>query len=639
MKLDRVAIKNFRSIQEIEIRFEKPCRVLVGINESGKSNILSALALLGNDCSPIKKDDLREALPDEAPITESLVNFVFKFEKAETDKLRDTISLKILSSAKNPNIFSINGKAINITEFCATHNEGQYEIDILKEDKSFLCLPLSEKYQLLPGWKKPSASCPQEFHVELQGKKNMLTQYKLVRVADLPDIPEGYLEEANIDDLAKIADTAITDITEETLPDTLYWKYDEKNLLPNTVKIAEFAANPDLCVPLKNMFALAGIDDIQSGIETAKKGTQNQFQNYLNRIATQTTNHFREVWGDYKDIEFSLRLNADNIIPGVKETNTHDFARRSDGFKRFVTFLLMISVNVRTDNLNDTLLLIDEPETGLHPTGARYLRDELIRISKTNYVVYSTHSIFMIDSGDLNRHYIVKKKNEVTNVETAESSNIADEEVLYQALGHSVFAILKEKNLIFEGWKDKHLFRVALDGASDKLKGKFREVGVCHARGAGTIKAITPMIELANRKCVIVSDSDKPAREQQKIYKQEKGFGSWKTYQEIDSTIEAITGEDFVKNDFIIKQIKAALSGTSMPSFDEAALPAKKGKLAAIHKWLTDNGMTTDQAKNILTEIKESIFDGLKSQNVDSAEYTKLLQGISLEHKVTGAKN
>ena len=160
---------------------------------------------------------------------------------------------------------------------------------------------------------------------------------------------------------------------------------------------------------------------------------------HLDRIANKTTNHFRKVWREYRNIEFSLRLDADQIIPGIKELNTHDFARRSDGFKRFVTFLLMISVKVKADLLRNTLLLIDEPDTSLHPTGARYLRDELIRISRTNHVVYSTHSIFMIDSGDIGRHLIVKKKGEVTSIESAKESNIAEEEVLYNALGHSVF--------------------------------------------------------------------------------------------------------------------------------------------------------------------------------------------------------
>ena len=127
------------------------------------------------------------------------------------------------------------------------------------------------------------------------------------------------------------------------------WVYDEDSLLPNSIKIAEFCEKPDSYTPLKNMFILAGIDDIKKSIEDARKGTDNQFQNYLNRVAKKTTNHFRNVWKEYRNIEFSLKLNADQIVPGVKEKNTHDFARRSDGFKRFVTFLLLISVNVETD--------------------------------------------------------------------------------------------------------------------------------------------------------------------------------------------------------------------------------------------------------------------------------------------------
>lgn len=399
--------------------------------------------------------------------------------------------------------------------------------------------------------------------------------------------------------------------------------------MPGFVKITEFADNPDTCVPLKNMFTLSGIKDIKGGLEEKSKLSNNQFQNYLKNIAKKTTSHFRSVWKEYKNIEFSLKLDGDKIIPGITEENTYDFARRSDGFKRFTTFLLMISVNVKMDNLRNTLLLVDEADASLHPTGARYLRDELIKISKKNYVVYSTHSIFMIDSGDIGRHYIVKKKDEITNIEQAQTSNIADEEVLYNALGHSVFAILKEKNIIFEGWKDKRLFQIALENASAEIKKKYKDVGMCHARGAKSMKAITPMIELAKRKCLILSDSDSPAKEQKKFYEQEKGFGEWKYYQNIDASIEAITGEDFLKNDFVAKQINITLSGANMPSFNQSSLPDKKWKVAAIKKWLTDNGMTENQMNESIKQIKDTIFENLKHQNIED-DYTKLLKGISL---------
>jgi AAA15 family ATPase/GTPase len=626
MKLDRVVIKNFRSIKDVTIDFDPTCRVLVGINESGKSNILHALAFLSKDYKPTKKADLREALPDEDPIEESYVRFVFKFEKPESDELLAAVSATVLSNARNPDVVSSDGTSQSLKDFCANRNEGIFNIDILAETKAFTHWAV--QYELLGGWKTTTPACPSDFAIEIKGEKHLLSKYKIIRGGDFSDIPPEYLKDAEIADLATSYGEANNAITKAHLPDTLFWEYDEDNLLPSSVRIADFSANPKTCTPLENMFNLAGITEIAKSMAEAKARGNNQFQNYLDGIARKTTLHFRNVWKEYKNIDFSLRLNADQIEPGVKEKNTLDFSKRSDGFKRFVTFLLMISVDVRTDNLTDTLLLIDEPEVSLHPSGARYLRDELIRISKTNYVVYSTHSVFMIDSGDIGRHYIVKKKDEITTIEVARESNIADEEVLYNALGHSVFAVLKEKNIIFEGWNDKHLFTVALQSATTSLKNKYKDYGMCHAKGVGSIKALTPIIQLANRKCLIVSDSDKAAKDQQRAYRSDKGFGEWKTYQDIDASLEEITGEDFVKNDFFTKQIRVAVSSLAMPAFDQSNLPLTN-KLASFSKWLIENGMTSDQARETINHVKALVFENLKPSNIE-ASYNKILEGIAI---------
>jgi predicted ATPase len=627
MKLHRVEIKNFRSIEEETIYFDPQCRVLVGINESGKSNILKALTLLGEDYEPKKKDDLREALPDEDPISTSHVWFVFQLTAEEVDEVFEEAAKRVLSSAGNPEIVSKGKDKLSLKKFCLDRNEGLYCINILKETKSSSYWSLGSAYGLLPGWVKPTKACPADFAVELNGEKFTASKFALLRKADFADLPEAYFENATIEDLSKLVGNEIINVVGDNLPRILFWEYSEDNLLPNSIKIADFSADPKTCVPLKNMFNLAGITDIAAGLEEAREGTDNQFQNYLNRVAQKTTTHFKEVWKEYRDIEFSLKLNADEIIPGIKEKNTHDFARRSDGFKRFVTFLLLISVNVKTKDLTDTLLIIDEPDVSLHPSGARYLRDELIRISKTNFVVYSTHSIFMIDSGEIGRHYIVKKTDEVTTVMQAESSNIADEEVLFNALGHSVFSVIKETNIIFEGWSDKRLFSIALENSNATLKAKFKKVGFCHSKGAKAIKTITPMIELANRACIVISDADAPAKDQQKIYKREKGFGTWNTYQEIDASIEAITAEDFLKNDYIIEQINAALP-VKFGKFSEN-LPKKAGKVAAIQGWLLKSGATGDEAKEIIEDIKNGIFESLKTTHIEK-EYEKVLTGIQI---------
>ena len=117
MKLNRIQIKNFRSIKDVKISFDPPCRVLVGINESGKSNILNALALLSDDYNPVKKDDLREALSREKQIEESEVTFIFKFEKPESDKLVEAVSAKIIAGVKNSDIVLSGKKKFSVKEF------------------------------------------------------------------------------------------------------------------------------------------------------------------------------------------------------------------------------------------------------------------------------------------------------------------------------------------------------------------------------------------------------------------------------------------------------------------------------------------------------------------------------------------
>lgn len=419
----------------------------------------------------------------------------------------------------------------------------------------------------------------------------------------------------------------INKITKSYLIHALFWEYDESNLLPSEISLDIFAAKPGDCIPLRNMFILGGMNKIKVEIDRIKTLSNNQKQNFLNGIASKTTAHFRSVWKEYKNIEFQLRLDGDKIIPAIKEKNSFDLSKRSDGFKRFVTFLLMISVNVKTNNLNNTLLLIDEPDSSLHPSGARYLRDELIRISSKNYVLYSTHSIFMIDAGNIGRHYIVKKAEEITTIEPARDSNLAEEEVIFNALGYSVFETLNERNIIFEGWKDKKLFLTALEHAPAAVRASLKNVGICHAKGAKHIKAITPMIELAKRKCLILSDSDKPAKEQQKQYKQMRGYGDWKTYQDVDASLVALTGEDFVKNVHIVKQVNIAISGFGLPAFANTDLTGDKDKLKMIETWLNMNSLTSEQTKDTIDNVKDLIFDSLTYQDIESC-YEEFMKGV-----------
>jgi len=64
MKLKHIDIDNFRSIKDSSIFFnDYPCRILIGMNETGKTNILKAIRTLDNsyniiDSAPMDKSVL-----------------------------------------------------------------------------------------------------------------------------------------------------------------------------------------------------------------------------------------------------------------------------------------------------------------------------------------------------------------------------------------------------------------------------------------------------------------------------------------------------------------------------------------------------------------------------------------------------
>ena len=342
-------------------------------------------------------------------------------------------------------------------------------------------------------------------------------------------------------------------------------------------------------------------------------------RNLLNRVSDAGTKHVKKVWKECDGIKINLSYNGNVFEANIADThNVYDFSRRSDGFKRFISFLLTVSAEASTDNFADTLYLYDEPDVSLHPSGARYLRDELLKISQKNIVVYSTHSIFMVDLNLISRHLIVKKSNEITSIKEAGESNIVDEEVLYNALGFSIFEHLKPINIIFEGWRDKHLFRVALSGLPTSraiLKSSYSNIGMCHAEGVKDIPVVAAIMELANRCCIIVSDGDKPAIQKQKDY---HGYGIWLRYDEILPEEIAITGEDFIKSECFMPIIKSIQQKhTQLPDMAADDLD-KHPKMASLAAWLGKGQVPTDEVKHLLNDIKRHVFESLKPSQIEN---------------------
>lgn len=626
MRLARAEIRNFRSIKSITINFEPKCRVLVGINESGKTNILRALALLDPSRS-VAAEDVRDFPPQEDFNAEAYVRFVFAFEKDERLAHLEGVIGKVAPRDSSAPVATFAGKDLTLAQFFDTRTEGLYSIDLRKRTRSATYWTLSNKYGDAPGWKKASSACPASQQVTLaDGSQAPLQQFVMVHEGLLGDVPPAYLVDVRATDVNALVGERIVAYVAAHLPPCLYWTYSDSNLLPAQIALDAFASSPATCEPLRQMFALADVDDIGQAITSAKT-RPNGVRNLLNRVADRATEHMKTVWKEYRGITIQLQPNGPNIDASIKdEFNWYDFSRRSDGFKRFIGFLMMVSAKVRTEQLVDILYLQDEPDTGLHPSGARYLRDELIAIAKSNYVVYSTHSIFMVDRELQHRHLIVEKKSEITEVREVNESNIVDEEVIYNALGHSIFESLRKQNIIFEGWRDKRLCHVALKTPPAKhmgLKEAFGELGMCHARGVKDVGRITPILELANRSWVVVSDGDKPAVEQQKQY---DGEGPWFRYDELMPDAGIVTGEDFIKVETLRSHWEAMRSeNPALPEIKADDFVAGEGRLRIIAKLLGAAGITGDQSKAVIESLKERVFSSLKASNIEDRYFDLLV--------------
>jgi len=624
MKLRRAKIVNFRSIKSIEIAFEPSCRVLVGINESGKTNIIRALALL-DPTREVVAEDLRDTPRGEPLGQDAFVRFVFALDANEVAALAESLSSKLLTDKPGMIVCTLDGRQLTLKQLCMQRNEVLYDVNIRNKSRKWQYWRMPQDMTVPAHLMVPKRTVKSAV-VELpDGRKVDVAKYKFIDIRGIESSLVGQVEAATADDLSSAVGHELIQIASAANPVGTYWTYEEANLLPGKINTSQFSANPNMCLPLKSMFELAGVVPIAEHLAQAK-GRSNGMRNLLHRVAEEATSHFRTVWREYKDVRFDLAENGPNIEAAIEDVqNTYDMSRRSDGFKRFMSFLLLVSARERADAMTDVLYLHDEPEVSLHPSGARYMRDELLRLAQRNVVVYSTHSIFMIDRQLPGRHLIVTKEDEITSVADVDESNVQEEEVIFQALGTSIFEGLKEWNVIFEGWRDKHLFDVATakwpSGKSDTAR-RLASVGVCFAHGVTGVGHVTPMIQLARKECVIVSDGDDVARRAQRDY---KGHGTWVRYDQLLPGVGVVTGEDFVMQSAWPAALSwARRSWATIPEIDEGALAAQGGRLGVVDSACEKAGIPKEERKKILVAVKDFLFEHLKRSQIESNYYEAL---------------
>lgn len=548
MKLSKVHIKNFRSINEAIINIDKNCIVLLGKNEAGKSNILKAIASLFNEYK-ITASDKRKRINNEA-IEEYFIKGTFSLTTENLNKImtdsKDIVDIFFSESSnwipleKHHFIEDINKEEVY---YLITHkleelfNNIIINKNIIANTIELLIINKDAQVVLCDDINYPSL-CN-------EGYKHIFNDIKsFFQFANL-------YNEKHFDDLCQnLSNNAVANIANfYTDIKCHYWSYKAEYMLPNSIIIDKFINDPNYCKPLKNIFCACKRSEIRKEFDDALK-ENGDYIDLLDQVSNGITQIFQNIWVDFKNTKIELFKDGNNILIKIKNEARYSFEDRSDGFKKFICILLMLSTQSRANIINENdIILIDEPDQSLYPTSARYLRDELLEISKNSLIIYTTHSQYMIDSNCIDRHFIIEKKNDISFINNnRKNSPFSNDELLRNAIGTSIFECIKNRNIIFEGWLDKELF---VKYCKYNNLDKFKDVGITYLGGISGVNSIVQIMMLAKKDFVIVADSDKESKKKKKDFVEtyKEYSNSWIGYEDICENIS--TMEDFLVNDYI----------------------------------------------------------------------------------------
>jgi len=230
VRLIRADIRNFKSIEALSFSFQPSCRVLVGINESGKSNILQALSLLDPEAE-LEPGDLREIRPNEKPFTEAYVRFVFKIEPADQARVINALKSKIAGDLKHESILKIGRRELSIADFVRTRTEALYVVDLTEDERRQSYQPLTGDEEIVGPWKWLTSGGSTEFTI-IDSTRSEFADSE-TRDFDAEELDQLVAAEFNV-------------LLSEQMPTVIFWEYDENQLLPGEIVISEFAANPEI---------------------------------------------------------------------------------------------------------------------------------------------------------------------------------------------------------------------------------------------------------------------------------------------------------------------------------------------------------------------------------------------------------
>ncbi len=351
MKLEKVRIRKFRSIEDITFKPNQKITVFVGANESGKSNILKALTKITNDKdSDFNEEDLTRNYDSER----KQPKITYKFSLSVNDR-------KYLKSQSSNFLKNLSVQEKSIFEKILD-NINSVQIDV-SCDKN-----LSKTYSF-------------HFNKAYENEIN--------------------LEESSINKLKN-------DILRLIGPIKILH---DKSFIPfkKSVKLDELKRNPS---NFTSYYELLKIKNISID-ELIAEGNGHTSQSLLIDLGEKINEEFPKFWKQDSSIQFHFAIDPKkNLNIHIKDnTAKREYPdSRSDGFQWFFTFVIKYLALKRNKDIENAIFLFDELGLHLHPKAQRDLSIILDDFSQKNQIIFTTHFPYLLNQNYPERILVVNKE-------------------------------------------------------------------------------------------------------------------------------------------------------------------------------------------------------------------------------------
>ena len=519
MKLQKVQITNFRSVEDSGEFDIKQVTCLVGKNEAGKSALLLALAALNpNEATDAtldrERDYPRHRLLQYEEIHKDgearVVRTIWKLDQSEIQAINNDLGKNALTYP----MIEVSRSYNQSIKVCAQLDDAA----ILKHYLELFPLNAAEKSALKPNSLETvdqliealdSISSPTNKHYELRDILNEhgdpVTRMQKHVLGALPN----FMYVSAYDRM----DGAIQiEQTEERIQ-TNEINNDEHRGSRLFVDFLEYAG-----VPLNSITDESTFETYNAKLQAASNNITDQILKY---------------WSQNPDLDVEVRIdqarpndpppfNTGMIARARIKNNLHrvdtPFSERSAGFVWFFSFLVKFAQVKRKDT--PVVLVLDEPGLSLHGRAQgdllRFIDDEL---APSHQVIYSTHSPFMVPPDQLERVRIVEDKVDKTKMPYKIDGTKVNQDVLrvdpdtifplQGALGYEMTQTLfvGKHILLVEGPSDLlYLKALSRELESRRRTGLNSRWTVCPAGGIGKIAPFVSLFSGNDLQIAVLTD-------------------------------------------------------------------------------------------------------------------------------------